>query len=112
LKSRNLTPRNPGHPSDVADIAPVDLFARPEVTLNEVLGRLGVGFGDGGRAPALLATALEAGLAHQPGHLAFAAGDVAMEELLVDPGGTIGPIGFFVNGADQLEQRGVGDLTA
>src|SRR5208282_5529442 len=58
---------------DVADIAPVHFFARAEVALDQVTGRLGVGIGDGGLAPALLAPALEAGLAHQPGHLALAA---------------------------------------
>ena len=84
---------------DVADIAPVELGTRPEVALDQVLGRLGVGIGDGGFAPALLAPALEAGLAHEPGHLALPAGDVAMEELLVDPRGAIGSLGLGVDGA-------------
>ena len=35
-----------------------------------------------------------------------------MQELLVDPRGAIGALGFGVDGADQLEQLGVGDLTA
>jgi len=96
---------------DVADIAPVHLGAWPEVALNQVTGRRGAGIGDSGRAPALLAPALEAGPAHEPGHLALPAGHVAMEELLVNPGGAIGTRGLVVDGPDLLEQLGVGDVS-
>ena len=109
---RQVGPALPGRDvGDVADIAPVHLFARTEVALNEVTGQLGVRVGDGGLAPTLLAPALEAGLTHEPGHLALTAGHVTMEELFVDPRGAIGALGFGVNGADLLEQLGVGDLS-
>jgi hypothetical protein len=110
MTCRQVGPALPGTDvGDVADIATVHLGARPEVALNEVAGRLGVGIGPGGLAPALLAPSLEAGLTHQPGHLALAAG-VAMEELLVDPRGAIGSLGLGVDALDLLEQLGVGDL--
>ena len=89
-----------GDVGDVADIAPVDLLARSEVALDEIAGRLGVGVGHGGLAPALLAPALEAGLPHEPGHPALPAGHMAMQQLLVDPRGSIGALGFGVDGGD------------
>src|SRR5271169_5842771 len=69
---RQVGPALPGRDvGDVADIAPVHLLARPEVALNEIACRLGIGVGHRRGAPALRAPALEAGRSHEPGHFAL-----------------------------------------
>ena len=108
---RQVGPTLPGRDvGDVADIAPVDLGARPEVALDEVPGPLGVRVDDRGLAPAFLAAALEAGATHEAGDPALAAAEPLLAKHLVNPGRSVGALGLGVDGCDLLGELGIGHL--